>query len=159
MIHLFDLDLTIWDCFNKHNDPIWAKQMVFPFNNTDDIIVDDVGSICILREGVKNYLKYLQSGNNKIGFVSAGKHPSIPYEHQQSVHLLRKFGIYNHFNFIKRLESKIYDKTLDVKFVVDKIVFYDDNDDVLNKMKQFKHVIAVDSKELNWNDLIGEKYD
>jgi len=159
MIHLFDLDLTIWDCFNKHNDPIWAKQMVFPFNNTDDIIVDDVGSICILREGVKNYLKYLQSGNNKIGFVSAGKHPSIPYEHQQSVHLLRKFGIYNHFNFIKRLESKIYDKTLDVKFVVDKIVFYDDNDDVLNKMKQFKHVIAVDSKELNWNDLIGKKYD
>jgi hypothetical protein len=159
MIHLFDLDLTIWDCFNKHNDPIWAKQMVFPFNNTDDVIVDDVGSICILREGVKNYLKYLQSGNNKIGFVSAGKHPSIPYEHQQSVHLLRKFGIYNHFNFIKRLESKIYDKTLDVKFVVDKIVFYDDNDDVLNKMKQFKHVIAVDSKELNWNDLIGEKYD
>jgi hypothetical protein len=133
--------------------------MVFPFNNTDDVIVDDVGSICILREGVKNYLKYLQSGNNKIGFVSAGKHPSIPYEHQQSVHLLRKFGIYNHFNFIKRLESKIYDKTLDVKFVVDKIVFYDDNDDVLNKMKQFKHVIAVDSKELNWNDLIGEKYD
>jgi len=159
MIHLFDLDLTIWDCFNKHNDPIWAKQMVFPFNNTDDVIVDDVGSICILREGVKNYLKYLQSGNNKIGFVSAGKHPSIPYEHQQSVHLLRKFGIYNHFNFIKRLESKIYDKTLDVKFVVDKIVFYDDNDDVLNKMKQFKHVIAVDSKELNWNDLIGKKYD
>ena len=159
MIHLFDLDLTIWDCFNKHNDPIWAKQMVFPFNNTDDVIVDDVGSICILREGVKNYLKYLQSGNNKIGFVSAGKHPSIPYEHQQSVHLLRKFGIYNHFNFIKRLESKIYDKTLDVKFVVDKIVFYDDNDDVLNKMKQFKHVIAVDSKELNWNDLIGKTYD
>ena len=159
MIHLFDLDLTIWDCFNKHNDPIWAKQMVFPFNNTDDVIVDDVGSICILREGVKNYLKYLQSGNNKIGFVSAGKHPTIPYEHQQSVHLLRKFGIYNYFNFIKRLESKIYDKTLDVKFVVDKIVFYDDNDDVLNKMKQFKHVTAVDSKELNWNDLIGKKYD
>jgi predicted phosphatase len=159
MIHLFDLDLTVWDCFNKKNDPIWAKQMVFPFNNTSDVIVDDVGSICMLREGVREYLKYLEDNNHKIGFVSAGKHPTIPYEHQQSVHLLRKFGIYKHFNYIKRLESKIYDKTLDVRFLVEKIVFYDDNDEVLNKMKQFKHVTAVDSKELDWNDLIGKTYD
>jgi len=159
MIHLFDLDLTIWDCFNKHNDPIWAKQMVFPFNNTDDVIVDDVGSVCILREGVKEYLKYLQSGDNKIGFVSAGKHPTIPYEYQQSIHLLRSFGIYKYFNHIKILESKVYDKTLDVKFDPNPVVFYDDNDDVLNKMRQHKHVIVVDSKELDWNDLIGKKYD
>jgi len=26
-------------------------------------------------------------------------------------------------------------------------------------MKQFKHVITVDTKELDWNDLIGKTYD
>ena len=159
MIHIFDLDLTIWECFNKKNDPIWAKQMVFSFDLKGDIITDDVGSKCILRDGFRNYLEYLQKSNSKIGFVSAGKHPTIPYEYQQSRHLLRTFGIYNYFNNMKILENKLYDKTLNVKNTSIPIIFYDDNDEVLVKMKAYKHVTAIDSKKIRWNELIGKRYD
>jgi hypothetical protein len=49
MIHLFDLDLTIWECLNKHGHSIWAKQMVAPFKTQGNIITDDVGSTCFLK--------------------------------------------------------------------------------------------------------------
>jgi len=159
MIYLFDLDLTIWDCFDKKNNPIWAKQMVFPFENRNDVIIDDVGSRCILKKGIKEYLRYLNNESNKIGFVSAGKHATIPYEYQQSIHLLRAFDIYKFFNYTKRLEYKDYNKTLDIKNIICPTVFYDDNDEVLNQMKYFKHVLPIDSKKLNWNDMIGQKHD
>ena len=41
MIHLFDLDLTIWDCYDKHGNPIWAKQMVAPFKTQGNIVTED----------------------------------------------------------------------------------------------------------------------
>ncbi len=31
MIYLFDLDNTLWDTFDKNGNPIWAKQLVPPY--------------------------------------------------------------------------------------------------------------------------------
>lgn len=160
MIHLFDLDLTLWDCYNKHGNPIWAKEMVTPFKTNGNIITDDVGSTCVLRYGVKDYLEYLRINKHDIGFVSAGRHFSLPDNFQPSIILLKEFQIYHSFDFIRVLEYKTYNKANLVKFLDAPIVFYDDNVDVLNSISDIENVIAVDSKEVkDWTKLIGNNYD
>ena len=160
MIHLFDLDMTIWDCYNKHDNQIWAKQMVAPFKINNNIITDDVGSICVLRYGVKNYLNYLRIEKHEIGFVSAGRYFGLHDNFQPSIVLLKEFEIYHTFDYIKVLEYKTYNKANLVKIITTPVVFYDDNEDVLNSISEIKNVIAVNSEEIyDWNKLIGNNYD
>ena len=160
MKHLFDLDITLWDCYDKHGNPIWAKQMVGPYKKQGNIITDDVGSTCVLRYGVKDYLEYLRINKYDIGFVSAGKNYILPNEFQPSIMLLKEFQIYFLFNYIRVLEYKTYDKTRTVKYIGEPIVFYDDNLDVLNSMSEIENVIPVNSKEIkDWTKLIGNNYD
>ena len=37
----FDLDKNIFDTFDKYKNPIWARQMIPPFNKIDDYIIED----------------------------------------------------------------------------------------------------------------------
>jgi len=160
MIHLFDLDLTIWDCYDKHGNPIWAKQMVAPFKTQGNIVTDDVGSTCTLRYGVKDYLDYLKMNKHDIGFVSAGRHFDLPDNLQPSINLLKELQIYYKFGFIRVLEYKTYNKSKLVMYLKEPLVFYDDNVDVLNSICDIENVIAVDSKEIkDWTKLIGNNYD
>ena len=160
MIHLFDLDITIWDCYDKHGNPIWAKQMIAPFKINSNIITDDVGSTCVLRYGVKDYLDYLRIEKHEIGFVSAGRYFGLPDSFQPSIVLLKEFQIYHTFDLMRVLEYKTYNKANLVKFMATPVVFYDDNEDVLNSISEIENVIAVDSKEIrDWNKLIGNNYD
>ena len=54
MIHLFDLDRTLWDCQNKYEQEIWAKQLIPPFrfatHYSENIIIDDVFYLFIIHD-------------------------------------------------------------------------------------------------------------
>ena len=153
MIYIFDLDLTIWECFNKNNDPIWAKQMVPPFRLIDGYIIDDVNSKCFLRKSIDQQLLKLHQENNKIGFLSVGAYHNLPYKIQPSILLLKKFNLYPFFNHIKRLEYKTFDKASVIKDIKEPLVFYDDNINVLKSVQKFNNVTAVDSTKIsNWDD-------
>lgn len=159
MIYIFDLDITLWDTFDKCNNTIWAKQLIPPYEIEGDIVTDDVKSICILRKGVREYLNHLYDEGHQLNFISAGSYYGLPFENQPSYNLLKLFDIEKYFTN-KVLEYKTYDKTDSIKNIKEKIVFYDDSDKVLNSLKQYKNIIAVDSTEIkNWSKLIGKKYD
>ena len=153
MIYIFDLDLTIWECFNKNNDPIWAKQMVPPFRLVDGYIIDDVNSKCFLRKSIDQQLLKLHQENHEIGFLSVGAYHNLSYEIQPSILLLKKFNLYPFFNHIKRLEYKTFDKASVIKDIKEPLVFYDDNINVLKSVQKFNNVTAVDSTKIsNWDD-------
>ena len=160
MIYIFDLDLTLWDTYNKHGQHIWAKQMLPPYSQDNRIITDDVFSTCTLRPGVKEYLEYLYNQGHKIGFISVGAHWGLPDEEQPSIIMLKKFGIYHYFNYIKHIKYKLYEKTNSIYDIKEKIVFYDDSPKVLDSLKKYDNIIAIDASEIfNWNTLIGTHYD
>ena len=160
MIYIFDLDLTIWDTFDKHGNQIWAKQLIPPYTISGDTITDDVFSTCTLRKGVRNYLKFLWLQGHQIGFVSVGAYRDLPFELQPSYKNILAFQIEKYFNNIKVLEYKTYDKTKAIKNIKDKIIFYDDSQKVLDSLKAFKNVTAVDSTDIkDWYNMIGKDYD
>ena len=168
MINLFDLDKTLWDCQNKYEQEIWAKQLVPPFRflpcgnvgHSENIIIDDVFSRCELREGVKDYLRKISTSENKIGFLSVGAYHGMEMERQPSVKLLQKFNIYEYFTHTKVLQYKTFDKKEILELVKkesdgEEIVFYDDDKKNLDKAKSLG-IKAVDSLNIkNWNLYVG----
>ena len=160
MIYLFDLDITLWDTADKHGNSIWAKQLVPPYFIKDDIITDDVYSKCTLRKGVKEYLEYLRSENHEVGFVSSGQYVDLPFDSQPSVHMLKLFEIYDYFNGIQILDYKTYNKAESIRYIDEKIIFYDDSIKNLNALSPFKNVTAINSIDIrDWTTLIGKHYD
>ena len=160
MIYIFDLDLTLWDTYNKHNEPIWAKQLLWPMKHEGDIVTDDVGSTCVLRKGVREYIKFLYDEGHDIGFVSAGRHWDFADKIQPSVFLLKHFHLYEYFGNIRILEYKTMNKSEAIKHITDKIVFYDDSPKVLKELEVLNNVIAVDSSNIkDWSTMIGKDYD
>lgn len=162
MIYLFDLDITLWDTQDKYGNQIWAKQMMRPFDyrGTNDVIVDDVFSTCVLRKGVREYLSHLHSEGHEIGFISVGAAKHIAYEKQPSYFLLHHFEIYKYFGDTKVLEYKTYDKVETIGKLKGKIVFYDDSPKNLEAVKHLDNVIAVNSFDIrDWSTLIGKNYD
>ena len=163
MKFIFDLDLTIWDCYDIHGNPIWAKQMVPPYYKqvaVNEVLTDDVRSFCSLRKGVKEFLIHLRKENYEIGFLSAGGILNLPFEYQPSVKLLKQFEILDKFNYIKMLEYKTYDKAFMLNLLNEDVVFFDDSEKVLNSVKDLKHVKSFDSSNIiDWNDMIGIDYD
>ena len=115
MIFIFDLDLTIWETYDRYNNQIWAKQFIPPYLIERNVITNDVGSKCVLKHGIKEYLKYLRNENYEIGFVSNGRSYGIPDEYQPSLCLLKLFDIYKYFNGIKLLRYRDYNKTEAIK--------------------------------------------
>lgn len=160
MIHIFDFDLTIWETFSKHGTQIWAKQLIFPLHRTSkDEVVDDVGSVCRLRIGIREYLNSLALEKANIGYISSGRHWNFEDSLQPSLHLLNLFEIKQYFNSLAVLAYKTYKKSDFLKNIDDKIIFYDDDSNVLKDLSSIPNVITIDSKIfVNWNDLIGKKY-
>jgi predicted phosphatase len=160
MTYLFDLDITLWDTFDKRGNSIWAKQLVAPYRVQGNMIVDDVFSKCVLRKGVREYLKHLREENHQVGFVSVGGYFGMEYSRQPSIRALELFGILKYFNSIHVLEYKTYNKAHSISTIKDKVVFYDDAPKNFEAVKNLTNVTCVDSLNIkDWSQLIGKKYD
>ena len=158
MIYLFDLDLTLWDTFDKNGNPIWAKQLVPPYQIKDDVVTDDVFSYCRLRKGVREYLEHLQHEDNQLGFISIGSYFGMAFSKQPSIQMLELFNISQYLNRFQVLEYKTFNKATFIDVLKGKIVFYDDNLKNFASLKD--NVICVDSFNIHdWSQLIGKKYD
>lgn len=152
MIHIFDLDKTIWDTQDRHGNSIWAKQLIFPFNFiTANKIMDDVYSYCTLRNGVKNYIKKLHVAGHQIGFISNGRHYKFDDKHQPSIELLKMFGLWDHFNSIKILQYKTLSKAIHLEELKEHVVFYDDDIKIRSELSYLSNITIIDSSNIfNW---------
>ena len=154
-IFMFDLDRTVFDTYTKKGEPIWAKQMIQPFKKFDeDLVVDDCESQCELQPDIHLVLKYLNSNNKKVGFISRGGVFNLEYEKQPSILLLKMFGIYDYFSFKKLMLYKTDVKANHLS-EIGKCVFFDDMDKDLDAARKISDVVVVDRKEFNqWSDLL-----
>ena len=154
-VFMFDLDRTVFDTFTKKGEPIWAKQMIQPFNQKfEDMVVDDCESQCELQPGISSVLNYLHSNGNKVGFISRGGVFNLEYEKQPSIVLLKMFGIYDYFSFKKLM---LYKTDVKANFLseIGECVFFDDMDKDLNAAKEIPNIVVIDRKEFNqWDDLL-----
>ena len=152
---IFDLDRTIWDCFDKNGNQIWAKQMIPPFHTENQFVIDDVNSKCSLKPGVVNYIKWLKKKNCIIYFCSVGAYYKMPRKFQPSIILLETFGILKFFDIKSVLKYKDFDKNLFLKNINERSIFFDDNDKIIKKASVFKKLKVIDAKKIdNWNNLI-----
>jgi hypothetical protein len=156
---IFDLDRTIWNCYDKNGNKIWAKQMIFPYSISDDdnLIIDDVGSICVLDKYYKEYLHFLSKNRNNVGFLSNGAILDLNYKKQPSIMLLKKFKIYSYYNNIKIIQYKNKSKKEILEKYHEKITYFDDDDDILNSLKELKNITTIDRKTfLSWKEFLHD---
>lgn len=153
MIHIFDLDKTIWDTQDKHGNSIWAKQLIFPFNYLKaNKVMDDVYSHCTLRKGVKYYIKKLYESNHQIGFISNARHHNFPDKYQPSLELLKLFGIWDYFNSIKILQYKTESKAKHLGKFNEPVIFYDDDIKIRSEVSYLSNVTVIDSSTIfDWD--------
>ena len=151
---IFDLDKTLWDTVDKYGQSIWAKQMIPPFAPQDTAVTDDVGSRCVMKPGVREYLNFLFMSGKKIGFLSTGLLWGVTHEEQPSIKMLKYFSINDFFNFKRALLYKTDLKIHSLKDIGD-CIFFDDNDEVISRASTLENVRVIDSKEItDWASLI-----
>ena len=149
--HIFDLDRTVWDTYDILGRPIWAKQMLRPYTKEGDRIFDDVGSTCVLRENIFNYMKFLLSRGDKIGFLSVGAAWGLSEEDQPSINLLKEFGLYDFFGEYKILKYKTTPKKPFLEDVPE-CVFYDDDEKNLIAAREIPGIVCHNSsKIMDWS--------
>ena len=153
---IFDLDKTLWNCYNSEGTEIWAKQLVPPLVfESDTVVCDRHGSCCVLQPGVTKMFSLICSERKatRIGFLSVGALEGVPLEEQPSVKILQKFNLYRHFNTEKILVFKTEKKD---KYLKDMggCMFVDDDDKHLQDAKKLENVIVVDRKSMkNWDEV------
>ena len=152
---IFDLDKTIWNCFDKHKNEIWAKQLVPPFTlESSGNVVDDVGNFCQLRSDVGYFVSEVNSRGIEISFLSVGARLNLPMEFQPSYLLLKKFGLLNFFQGDNKL---LYKTARKINFLSDDIfyIFIDDSESVLSDLELKQNVLGIDAKNITtWMGLI-----
>tara|TARA_R110000824_G_scaffold176843_2_gene356037 strand:+ start:908 stop:1417 length:510 start_codon:yes stop_codon:yes gene_type:complete len=157
---IFDLDRTVWDTHCKYGNPIWAKQILEPFQTgtTDVKVVDDCFSVCELQPGSENVLRYLHENGKNIGFLSRGGIPGVDHELQPSIKLLKHFKIYDFFNYTKVLVYKTDDKGSFLQRVVNdkgSCVFFDDSKIDLDAAASISGVLPIDRNSFeSWEKLL-----
>lgn len=156
MIHIFDLDKTLWETFDKYGNSIWAKQLIFPIKlENEDLVLDDVGSSCKLKPGARDYLKSLNARGCQIGYLSVGRHWSLGDEHQPSLALINIFGLKDYFNHLQILGYKTNKKSQYLLAETEKITFYDDDANVIQDLKQLSNVHIIDASKISdWRHLL-----
>ena len=150
--HIFDLDRTIWDCYDKHGNPIWAKQLLPPFSIQGDQVTDDVGSICLLRPGIKLYISNLLSSEHNIGYCSVGRVYNLPNKYQPSVLLLDLFKLDEFDPPLCFLGYKT-DSKVDHLLSCQNCIFYDDDPKHQVALEPYDNVFVVNASTiLDWSD-------
>jgi hypothetical protein len=98
---LFDLDRTIWDCFDARGTGIPALEMVPPFELVDENVVSDLrGNVCKLQPNVRDVLDCLDEYGMNLGVVSRSAKPGVVDEAQPAKMLLGKFDLLRFFTYI-----------------------------------------------------------
>lgn len=152
--HIFDLDRTIWDCYDKHGNPIWAKQLLPPFSLQGERVTDDVGSTCSLRPGVKSYISNLLDSGHDIGYCSVGCVYNLPNEYQPSVLLLNLFEL-DKFNSSLCFLGYKTDSKVDHLLSCRNCVFYDDDPKHHLALEPYDSVFVVNASTIvDWTDFI-----
>ena len=157
---IFDLDRTLWDTYSKYGNPIWAKQILFPFDaaTTSTKVVDDCFSTCELHDGAQKVLRLLNGKGSYVGFLSRGAILGVPYNDQPSVKLLKHFGIYEYFNYEKLLLHRTNDKATALQKIVNEketCVFFDDMEKDLDIAGTIKGVLPINRLTFSdWNNIL-----
>jgi hypothetical protein len=159
----FDLDGTIWNCYDKYQNPIWGKQMISPYQlgkGTPDNLSDDVGSICYLQSGIREVLSELSEQQVHIGICSASKNMNFEYTNQQPcIQLLRAFGLWNYFSPPNFLEYKKVDKASLLSRLYDDdipLVLFDDNREIIEACMKTPNIFPIGRYNfINWREMLS----
>ena len=154
---IFDLDKTIWNCYKKNSSKqIWAKQLVPPFKLlSPNCIEDSIGQKCFLHHDFKNFLNRVY-GNYKLGFLSVGALKDEKYDKQPSILLLKKFEIYEYFNYEKYLLWKDESKYEKLKNMCT-CAFIDDDKKHTDPAHKLDNVFVIERDYFkNWGSLIDD---
>jgi len=157
---IFDLDRTLWDTYSKHGNPIWAKQILSPFDwtTTPAKVVDDCLSTCTLHSGAKEVLQALFEGGKHVGFLSRGGILGVVHNEQPSVKLLKHFGVYDYFNYEKLLLHKTDDKGAALQKIINdrgSCVFFDDMQKDLDAAAAVKGVVPINRLSFgHWGEIL-----
>lgn len=149
---IFDLDNTLFFTNDKYGNHIWAKQMVQPFIHNEDeqgeYVTDDVGSVCRLRDGAKQFLTSLKSAGTDVGFLSNGRALCLRDDQQPSLVLLKIFELYDEFDLCRILQYKTASKVDALQNLYDThdYVFFDDNNDVIASLRE-AGITVIDAKK------------
>jgi len=158
---IFDLDKTIWNCYKNHSgEQIWAKQMEPPFKLISlRCIEDSKGQRCFLQYRFKDFLISL-IGIYKLGFLSVGAMKDISYEDQPSILLLKKFCLYDYFDYEKHLLWKDEDKCERLKSM-SSCIFIDDDMKHTVPAEKLDNVSVINRNSFkNWESMkdVFKKY-
>ena len=157
----FDLDKTIWNCHDKYGNEIWGKQMIVPFaqiptNGQYDgnSIIDDVGSICQLQDGIREVLSILDEQQRIIGVCSASKNMNFEYQiSQPCIQLLKAFFIDQYFS-IYHLNWKTVCKANVLKNY-EQCVLFDDNKQIIEECMQTENITPIARYNFqNWKEML-----
>jgi magnesium-dependent phosphatase-1 len=152
---LFDLDNTVWNCYNQKGSSIDSCELNYPFHLIDENTVKDVdGNICVLQKNIKDVLENLDDWGINLGIVSRSAKENVPDEAQPAIMLLKKFDIYKFFNYIVVIKSEI-DKA-DYAKPYGKTLFIDDDKEQLESVNKRGLVDTLDRKSFkDWNNLFS----
>lgn len=144
---IFDLDFTVYECFDKHKNRIWAKQLVEPFTKlSEESLVDDVGSVCLLKTGIRTYLEHLSKIKVRLGFITNARHKALPDEFQPATKALLFFDLLDYFNDIRIIQYKTESKIPHLSRLDGEINYFDDDDHILTDCKKISGLVAIDAK-------------
>jgi len=153
---LFDLDLTIWNCYNPMGDSLPALKLEPPFTLVDsDTVKDSKGNLAILQPNVRDVLENLDEYGINLGVVSASAVPDLADEAQPALMLLRKLDIYQFFNYIVVIKTKI--NKGDYAKPDGKTLFIDDDPKQIQAVNERGLVDVLNRHSFaDWNDLFSE---
>jgi len=163
---IVDLDKTLWDCTSVDGSEIGAFETESPYElKAPSVIIDIKGNIIRLQDGVRDVLKTLDAANKNVGIVSSGEklvdlanRLGLPFEAQPSVMLLKKFDIFQYFNYDIILKA-FADKGKYVRSK-GKTLFIDDNQEQLDSVIRHAEENNLDLDVLsrtafkNWKELL-----
>lgn len=154
---IFDLDNTIWNCSASNGNRMGAYETEPPYKLISIGVLQDIkGNIIELQEGVAEILKILDQEDKNMGIVSRGEKINRPFDAQPSIMILKKFGLYQYFNYEVVLKAGIdkqeYCKPLGTTLFID-----DDNTQLQSVMQRDDIDVLPRQSFQNWNILLMPK--
>lgn len=97
---IFDLDNTLWDVVSEAGSALSAADVVPPLVLMGkDIVLDSQNNTIRLQRFVRELLDLLDKNMTNLGIVSRSELQNRPFESQPAIMLLKKFHIFDYFNY------------------------------------------------------------